>query len=430
MKFFKNFYFCRLYRMDMDMTAIHKWIIALLLPLMAVSCSDDILGVGYRNPRNRYNSGTGIAGRNPTENMRRTLLLYSAGYNNLSSALREDIDDICNGYLPEGNYGYCDNMFIFAHHSVSDRDYNTPVRPCLIKVYRNRDMETVMDTVAFWSTETSAADAGTLREVLEYVRDNYPSKEYGMIFSSHATGWLPSGFPLEKSIGADYGNDMEMDIKDFAAAIPMKMEYIIFDACLVGGIELAYELKDVSSRLVFSSEEILADGMVYTDIVKRLLGNDPSDLEGVALDYFNHYNSLQGTYRSALVSVVDCSGLDGLADACKEIFSRHKGQIPGINPNEVQRLNFRTYKFYDLRDIVAHLADNEDELAPVDAALEKCIDFKAHTDYTLGSLKINTFSGLSMYLPGALSESTEEYLSGYYKDFLWNRATGYISDYL
>ena len=42
-----------------------------------------------------------------------------------------------------------------------------------------------------------AADPSTLREVLGFVKDNFPAKGYGMVFSSHGSGWLPAGYYSE-----------------------------------------------------------------------------------------------------------------------------------------------------------------------------------------------------------------------------------------
>ena len=50
---------------------------------------------------------------------RRTLILYSAGFNNLSNALLDDIEDICESYVPDGNRRNRDNLFIFSHHIES-----------------------------------------------------------------------------------------------------------------------------------------------------------------------------------------------------------------------------------------------------------------------------------------------------------------------
>lgn len=400
----------------------------------AASCSGS-LDVPHHGREDGFNMTGDPLSRNPNEVTNKTLLLYSAGYNNLSSALQDDIEDMTGDYVPTGNNWRADNMFIFAHHSVTDSDYETTVAPSLIRVYRDRKDNIVRDTVARWPEGTSAVDPKTLTEVLEYIKTHYASREYGMIFSSHASGWLPPGFSLftrtgrpDRSIGADYGTDAEMDIKDFAAAIPFKLDYIIFDACLTGGIEVAYELKDVCDYLVFSSEEILADGMVYTDIATRLLASEPTDLQGVCEDYYNHYNSQSGQYRSATVSLVDCSRLENLAAVCSGIFGTHLGQLPAINPSEVQIMRSCFRWFYDFRDIFRQLPLSGETEAALDEALSVCVIYKASTEYFIDT-KISTFCGLSMYLPGAvMSESTRKTLNTYYKGFKWNMATGYIPE--
>lgn len=398
----------------------------LLMSAAFQSCSDG-LEMPYDNPRQGYNRLDNIPSRTPSENTARTMILYSAGYNSLSSALKDDIDDICGNYLPDG-YSYSDNLLVFAHHSVSDSDYSEETCPCLIEIYRDREGNTVRDTVRTWPAGTRAVDedAATLKEVLTYIKDNYPSKEYGMVFSSHATGWLPPGYPLSRSIGQDAGTLVEIDAKTFAAAIPMKLEYLIFDACLVGGIEVAYEFKDVCEHLVFSQEEILADGLDYNNIVYRLLGTDPSDITGVAEDFYNHYNALSGSYRSATVSAISCEGLGNLAAVCSGIFSSHRDGLSEIDASAVQPMSHRsTCLFYDFRDILSQLDLSESEADAADEALGECILYKAHTDRFF-SMEINTFSGLSMYLPNAVSGSTREYLDEYYRGFQWNTDSGYI----
>lgn len=415
---------------------------------MALSCGDS-LELGYSNPRENGGSESGTSGRTQSERSDMTLLLYSAGFNSLSGYLQDDIRDICEGYLPEGDYLYTNNLLILAHHS--DVRYDIKKSPCLIKVFRDRiSHEVVLDTVKIWPVETIAVDTETLTDVLEYVRTNYKSKGYGMIFSSHASGWLPPGFFAsskvfpssgsggkggpQKSIGQDAGTDAEMDVKDFAAAIPFRLDYIIFDACLVGGIEVAYELKDVCDRLVFSSEEILADGMVYTDIVRRLLEENPANLTGVAEDYFYHYNSMTGWQQSGLISTVRCSGLDALADACAMIYTNHRGQIPAIPASQVQKLNYNDPSyFYDLRDALEQLGLSDTEKEALDKALEECVEYSAHTEYFFKGksygYRIETFCGLSTYLPSAVSiTNTRERLNEYYKGYKWNQATHWISD--
>ena len=81
------------------------------------------------------------------------------------------------------------------------------------------------------------------------------------------------GTPDVKSIGVQNISKselIEIDITDLAEAIPMNMDYIIFDACFMGGVEVAYELMEKCDKMVFSQTEILADGMDYKTMCSYL----------------------------------------------------------------------------------------------------------------------------------------------------------------
>ena len=133
----------------------------------------------------------------------------------------------------------------------------------------------------------------------------------------------------------------EIDIKDFAAAIPMKLDYLIFDACLMGCVEVAYELKDVCDKLVFSPTEVLTMGFDYSTLSRNLFSWDSPDLEQVALDYFSLYDKKSGYERSASVSVVDCTRVGALAECFAAIVENHADRMLYVDRSKVQRY------FYD-----------------------------------------------------------------------------------
>ena len=86
-------------------------------------------------------------------------------------------------------------------------------------------------TVERYGAENSASGA-TLERVLRTVWERSPATGYGLLFFSHATGWLPEGglqAPLvSRSIGLDQGSEMSLDA--FVSAIPsgMPLDYVIF----------------------------------------------------------------------------------------------------------------------------------------------------------------------------------------------------------
>ena len=203
----------------------------------------------------------------------RVLIYYAAGFNNISSYLDEDIEELCTkGYIPEKN----SRNVLLVFRNLADGSYTRPATPELFRVYRGKKGNIIKETVFTFEPGTVAASAGTLFATLSYVRYNYPSDKYGLIFSSHATGWLPEGtmssgeFPsagedsaepqdegrkMQRSIGQDISTKAEMDVKDFAEALPFTLKYIVFDACLMGGIETAYELRNKCGHIVFSQAE-------------------------------------------------------------------------------------------------------------------------------------------------------------------------------
>ena len=187
----------------------------------------------------------------------------------------------------------------------------------------------------------------------------------------------------------------------------------------------------------FSPEEILADGMVYTNIVSRLLQENPTNLQGAAEDYYNHYNAKQGLERSALISLIDCASLGNLAEVCARIFGQYGSGIPYIDPLAVQKLNNNDtdpryprscYFFYDFLDIIGQLPLTESEKAETEDALDECVVYKANTENSFGQ-KIETFCGLSMYLPSAVGNSSiRTRLNKYYLGYKWAQDTGYPNE--
>lgn len=397
------------------------------------------------------------------EASRKVLLLYSAGFNSLRSYLLDDIKDLKQGWLP-GNGCNDDILLVYTHTPRVSGSYDNPTTPYLIRIYKNKEGNTISDTLVTYPQGTISSSAVQLNEVLNYVKDNFTSGSYGMIFSSHATGYLPSGYysnpgsyvfrksrmmksrgvpspvpyvepdfdpslPMVKSIGQDQVGpsqnrvSYEMELADFAEAIPMELDYILFDACLMGGIEVAYELRDKCRKVGFSQAEVLAEGLDYKTLTQHLLLKEEPDPMGVCRDYFTQYDIQSGIYRSATISMIDCHNLEPLAEVCKDIFAAHSEGLTSIEPSAVQRF-YRSNKhwFYDLESIVREAGATEEEIARLQDALDGCVLYKEHTPEFMNEFKIDIFSGFSMYLPR--TGSTE--LDKFYRTLQWNQATGLV----
>ncbi|MBQ6086811.1 MAG: hypothetical protein IJK96_01980 [Bacteroidales bacterium] len=433
-------------------TRFTAYVSAALLALAALSsCSEK--NDDFVINEKETSSNPGQTKKRYQERNKNVLLLYSAGYNSLSSYLQADIKELTESWLP-GDNPYDNVLLVFSRHTKGNQsNFKDPVMPVLERICIGRDEQVLRDTIDVpgLTLTTMASDPKTLNTVLTYVRNNFEADSYGMIFSSHATGWLPPGYynryssprallPLApgqerlmtKTIGQEYvsSQSYEMAVSEFASAFPtgMKFDYILFDACLMGCVEVAYELRDVCCRVAFSQAEVLAEGFDYSSITTRLLKGLSPDIEGVCIDFFNLYDGKSGNEHSATISLVDTGALDDLADVCADLFDKYRSAIQNLDYKTVQGYyGGKAHWFFDLEDILVKAGISQSEKSALDKALAQCVVYKGCTGQYYSALdysvhQVTTFSGLSMFLPSG-GDST---LRDYYKSYLWNDATGLI----
>lgn len=373
------------------------------------------------------------------------LIYYGMGFNNLSGNLKTNLDQLRTDVLPGLSY---DKAIVAFSHNVALRGgYNTPNDPVLLRIYRGNDGKPVTDTLKVYEDMELSASGESLRRVLDDVRELFPARRYGLLVSSHGTGWLPPGYsynseaprqmrrkalvqpaqpwPETKAIGNQYvgssSNVTWIPLEEFARAIPMHLDYLILDTCLSGSVEVAYELKDVVDRLIVSPAEILTAGMVYSTLSWDMFAGKDPDLRTYCQEYYDYYNSQDGSYRSGTISLVDCTRLDALADAFGAIVEAHRAALadPSLF-NNVQRYYYGSSPlrfFYDLGDLAAQLGASPAELAQLNAALAAAVPFHAETP-TFFDLRLERCQGLSVYIP----EANRPQLNAYYRQLAWNKA--------
>lgn len=407
----------------------------------------------------------------PVNVNRKVLLFYECGVNNLTSYLKNNMDGtekgLPAGYVPRESG---DVVLIYSRYSKGAFNY-TPVESHLRRIYKKPNGKIVSDTLKTFGTETIAASSSTMRQVLTYVKDEFPAKGYGLVFSSHGSGWLPAGYyyspsrfeddhkgevgtsrqgiaaqsvghprlpvpegdlpdtdpfyGMTRSIGQDYIKGSyyghEMSVSEFADAIPYHLDYLLFDMCFSGGVEVAYGLKDKADYLGLSPAEVLGDGMFnYTKITSFLLNRETPDLEGLFKDSFEMYDKQSGAYRSSTVNLVRTSGLDNLASVCARMINEYSDALADAPVDDIQGYYRQDrHYFYDLVDIFEKCGASKADLEDLDKAVDGCVIYKNSTGQFLEDFDIKAYSGFSMYLPCAGTPL----LDLYYRKEVWNNAT-------
>ena len=329
----------------------------------------------------------------PPESAHRTVLVYLGVYNNFRGEAEKKIRQLKDAWHKDID----GNLLVYA---------DAGEEPVLVHIYHSPQRGNVADTIESYLPENSASPA-VFSRVLHTVKDYRPASSYGLAVLSHGTGWLPANMSAPsvslKSIIVDTATDEPdnyMELAAFAEAIPFKLDFIIFDACWMGSVEVGYELKDKAEYIVASPAEVLEPGFAYSSMMQHLFRPQP-DLKAVARDFYEYYDRQNDLFRSATVSVVKTSELDALVPVVREITG-------GINllPEDldaIQTFGYGKQKIYfDLGDYLQKVAPEKQEI--IQAALDQCVLYKACTPsyYSAGTGRLNAiraFSGLSVYIP-------------------------------
>ena len=286
----------------------------------------------------------------------------------------------------------------------------------------------------------SYTTADGIAAILNDVETYAPAKRYAMIIGCHGLGWIPvsnaqsrsrfsatkrhweyDNVPMTRLFGGlspEYQTDLTTLAKGISD-VGLKMEYILFDDCYMSGVEVAYDLKDVTEHLIASTSEVMAYGMPYAEIGEYLIGkvNYEKICEGFHSFYSNYTAMPCGT-----LAVTDCSELENLATIMQDINSQYTFDPTLVG--SLQRLDgYSPVIFFDCWDYVSKLCPDQGLLAQFKEQLDRTVPFKRNTDYyyTMSGggkkIKIDTFSGITISDPSTSTEAAKK------KETAWYMAT-------
>ena len=341
----------------------------------------------------------------------RTVLVYFAADNNLNGNVEGDIAAMEKG-LP--GIDMCDgNLLIYV-----DRKGQSPQLLRLVQEGDSVRREVIREYVI----DHASATAERLRQVLRQVTESYPSDQYGLVLWSHGTAWLPSDYKnYLRSFGTDTGNH-SMSVDDLTAALSdYHFDFLLFDACYMASLEVAYALRHCTDYLIASPTEVLTDGFPYQLFMQDLFAPEANVVD-VATQFYTYYQSSYGT-----ISVIKTDELADLATACRAIFQgKSEEELFAVPVQELQIMEYLTgnvHALYDCADYVRQLATDA-QYSAFQSCLDQAVVYKAATPksayaYAYGTyLPINRFSGLSIYAPQAgLAE-----LNSWYQQLAWYQA--------
>lgn len=347
-------------------------------------------------------------GPQPPKSVERTVLVYMVADNNLGTSNQlntADLNEMVKGAAQGDLNG---GRLLVYHNRPGTATGNYPV---LLEV-----TSAGIDTLKAYpdDVEIYSVEASRMREVLADMKEYAPAGDYGLVLWGHADGWLSHGSsdvkssaPAQRSYGHDRNHWMSLTSLREALA-GEQFSFIYFDCCLMGGVEVAYELRESTPRIIASPTELEGEGMPYHLNLSAFFASGSPDVVSMARNTFEYYN-LRAGYNCQM-TVIDTSALEGLANATRAIFATQQSFSDALW--SVQKLSRNVYSYlrpattctdccvvYDMGHYMEILAgDRTDLLDAWKAALAGTVLYQATTARDFTGIIVNRYCGLGSYV--------------------------------
>lgn len=367
---------------------------------------------------------------------KKTVLVYMMAENTLSNFSVDDINEMMQGMKEVGNDG---NLIVYLD------DYSNPR---LIKIDKD-ESGNVSQKVVWNYEEHDSTDPKIMYEVFERTFTTFPSESYGLIFWSHADGWLPDfDMNLMRWFGQDGRSFMNILAIDEVLQQTLgllkpvnRFDFILFDACYMQSIEVVYQLHRYADYFIGAPIEIPGPGAPYQKLVPQIFAAS-FNAEGIAKAYYDFYtNSSSYPMKNSsgkivwyqdygvAVSLVKSEELDSLARIIERILPKYSSNLVNFDVTNIQNFDVRARSaYYDLGDFMKNLV-SDDEYVDFEAQLKKAVPYARAADYCFSSYNggklfhINKYSGISTYIPRPLS--SYEKWNSFIRTYKWYHASGW-----
>jgi len=283
--------------------------------------------------------------------------------------------------------------------------------------------------------------ANTLRDFITYGVTNYDAKKYGLIMWDHGSGPI-FGFGADENYQYDSLTVREMDTA-FQGAYQQtntKLDFVGFDACLMGTLEIGEMLSSYANFLVASEELEPGHGWDYTVILDAIGKGKTGRVLGKAIaDGFLEHSKINRTAKTITLSVVDLSTIDETVVALENLLNKLKPDLanPQLAPTIVKaRLISESY------GEGSSAVDNSDLVDIVDFATNLPAKYKTEAQalidavnnsvlYNINSVYKPNASGIAIYMPanalGLFNYAISVYQSMGFSDVYYTYLVAYIN---
>lgn len=299
--------------------------------------------------------------------------------------------------------------------------------------------------------EVDMADPQTLIDFVRFAYSSFEAQKYLLVLWDHGNGWPVGYYNLykEKAIIYDQSSnnwigvadgELKFAIDEIKKVLKKKISILGFDACLMGMVEVAFEITN-GVDIMFASEEVTPwDGFPYDGILATLVNQpavSPKDFSKRMCEITaSSYNNGSQGYEPCTYSAIDLNKLTQALNNFQNtigILSRYANSIilQQIR-NEVQTFSIEnnppTYRddYIDLIHFFVLIRDrisNQNDKEKTAELIEKCRT-SILAKQSIGPY-LNNANGISVWFPDNYI-SFKKQLSDY-QSLFWQKKTGWLS---
>jgi len=179
--------------------------------------------------------------------------------------------------------------------------------------------------------ELNMGDPATLQAFIAAGARAFPAKHYAVVLDDHGGGWHDCANDSDAP-NAPGGHD-ELTLPRLQSALRgalqalgrPRLDFLIFDMCLMGQLDVAAAVKDFTEIAVFS-EAIDRDNLMWQAFLTCAFDQDPHDLRGIARRmperWGSYYRDRPEALKLATLSAVDCTKVDPVLGAMNALLGK------------------------------------------------------------------------------------------------------------
>ncbi len=371
----------------------------------------------------------------------RTVLVYiasdSPGNNDLSSFAEDDLAEMVKGIVQVDTRK--NNLIVYVDRTSAGGKYT----PQLIRICKNTANVAIRDTIHSYSARNSVG-VSEMTDVFSEVFADYPASCYGLVLWSHGEGWLKANKPatqqmrMVRSFGDDNGTGMNIsELNDVLKTTQLHFDYLMFDACFMQTVEVAYELRSRTDYIIACPAEIPGEGAPYDNIVPAMFAGTSNTEDIVKNIVQKYYQTYVDASDKVAIGVLKTSELEQLADATRQILQDNLAfeEIKSIS-NLLQYGGYSERKYYytDMNAFIRSITPDDMAYNQWKQSFDKVLISYEHTP-TLYSKFMGDFSmegscGMAMYVPCVASyyyspTKNRDALNEFFRTYEWYTATGW-----